>query len=197
MMKQIKRTGLMIFLLTAVFLLVIGTVQAQTIDTGSISGAVYKDVNGDGSCINTGVEGEEPVEGITIEFVSSDEAIVVTLTTADNGTYGLAGAGESYWRVSAKPDAAKYIVTSENPLYAPVYPADGLVQTGYNFCVSDGVISSTNNGTGGSTNAIIILPESGAAAENTTNNSVVWLTAVFGLAFIGVGVMLEIRRRAA
>jgi hypothetical protein len=188
MKNQIKRAGLMALLVSGMLLLVIGTVQAQTSDTGYITGAVYKDVNGDGLCIDTGVEGEEPVEGVTIEFVSSDEATVVTLTTADNGTYGLADAGESYWRVSAKPDAAKYVVTSENPLYAPVYPENGLVQTGINFCVSDGTTSA-------GTNAVIILPESGAAAADS--NVVLWVTAVFGLALIGAGVVLEIKRRTA
>ena len=183
MMKQKTRTGLAILLLSALFLLAVSTVQAQSDARGSISGAVYKDVNGDGRCIDTGVTGEDPVEGVTIEFVSSDEATVVTLTTADNGTYGLAAAGQSYWRVTAKPDAAKYVVTSENPLYAPVLPESGLVQTGYNFCVSEG------------TNAVIILPESGAAATN--NSLFVWITAVFGLALVGVGIVLEIKRRTA
>lgn len=183
MMKQKTRTGLAIILLSALFLLAVSTVQAQTDDRGSISGAVYKDINGDGRCIDTGVAGEDPVEGVTIEFVSSDEATVVTLTTADNGTYGLAAAGQSYWRVTAKPDATKYVVTSENPLYAPVYPENGLVQTGYNFCVSEG------------TNAVIILPESGAAA--TGHNLFVWVTAVFGLALVGVGIVLEVKRRTA
>ena len=70
---------------------------------------------------------------------------------------GLAAAGQSYWRVTAKPDATKYVVTSQNPLYAPVYPENGLAQTGYNFCVSQG------------TNAVIILPESGAAASSMTS----------------------------
>lgn len=182
-MKQKTRTGLAIILLSALFLLAVSTVQAQTDDRGSISGAVYKDINGDGRCIDTGVAGEDPVEGVTIEFVSSDEATVVTLTTADNGTYGLAAAGQSYWRVTAKPDATKYVVTSENPLYAPVYPENGLVQTGYNFCVSEG------------TNAVIILPASGAAA--TGNSLFVWVTAVFGLALVGVGIVLEVKRRTA
>lgn len=177
-MNQTKRTGLMVLLVSAILLLVVGTVQAQ--DSGSISGAVYLDVNGDGRCINTGVTGEVPVEGVTIEFTSSDEATVVTLTTASNGTYGLAAAGQSYWRVTAKPDASKYVVTSENPLYAPVLPETGLVQTDFNFCVSQG------------TNAVIILPESGAAASNT---GFVWVTAVFGLALIGVGIVLEVKRR--
>lgn len=188
-MKQMKRTGLSILLLSAILLLVVGTVQAQQGeqgDTGYITGAVYRDVNGDGVCVDTGVEGEDPIEGVTIEFVSSDEATVVTLTTADNGTYGLADAGESYWRVTAKPDATKYFVTSENPLYAPVFPDEGLVQTGYNFCVSDGTYGG---------NAVIILPESGAAAT-TNNNIIVWVTAVFGLGLIGTGIVLELKRHS-
>ncbi|MCB8941430.1 MAG: hypothetical protein H6655_23700 [Ardenticatenaceae bacterium] len=184
-MKQKTRTGLAILLISAIFLLVVGSVQAQTDERGSISGAVYKDVNGDGRCIDTGVTGEVPVQGVTIEFVSSDEATVVTLTTADNGTYGLAAAGQSYWRVTAKPDSSKYLVTSENPLYAPVYPENGLVQAGYNFCVSEG------------SNAVIILPESGAAAKATSGSWIVLATAVFGLALIGTGIGLEWKRRTA
>lgn len=184
-MKQKTRTSLTVLLLSAIFLLLVGTVQAQSDERGSISGAVYKDVNGDGVCIDTGVAGEVPVEGVTIEFVSSDEATVVTLTTAENGTYGLAAAGQSYWRVTAKPDATKYVVTSENPRYAPVLPDAGLVQTGVNFCVSEG------------TNAVIILPESGAAATATGGNLFIWITAVFGLALIGTGIVLEWKRRAA
>lgn len=196
-MKQIKRTGLSMLLLSAILLLlVVGTAQAQQGeqgDTGYITGAVYRDVNGDGVCVDTGVEGEGPIEGVTIEFVSSDEATVVTLTTADNGTYGLADAGESYWRVTAKPDATKYFVTSENPLFAPVFPDQGLVQTGYNFCVSDGTYIAP-----GGTNAVIILPilpESGAAATSN-NNVIVWVTAVLGLGLIGTGIVLEVKRRA-
>lgn len=191
-MKQKRGFGFLLSAVILVMLLFTAVAQAQDSDTGYITGAVYRDVNADGLCIDTGVEGEDPVEGIPIEFVSSDEATVVTLTTADNGTYGLADAGESYWRVSAKPDAAKYTVTSENPLFAPVFPADGLVQTGYNFCVSDGAFVPGN----GNTNAVIILPESGAAATGNSN-IVVWIAAVFGLALIAVGAALEIKRRIA
>ncbi len=191
-MKQMKRTGLSMLLLSAILLLLVGTVQAQQGeqgDTGYITGAVYRDVNSDGVCVDTGVEGEDPIKGVTIEFVSSDEATVVTLTTADNGTYGLADAGESYWRVTAKPDATKYFVTSKNPLYAPVFPDNGMVQTGYNFCVSDGTYIGSNN-------AVIILPESGAAAT-PNNNMIVWVTAVFGLGLIGTGIFLEVKRRVS
>ncbi len=182
-MNQTKRIGLMILFVSAILLLAVGAVQAQESDTGYITGAVNLDVNGDGLCFDSGVEGETGVEGVTIEFVSSDEATVVTLTTAADGTYGLAAAGESYWRVTAKPDAAKYFVTSENPRYAPVFPDTGLVQTGNNFCISQGI------------NAVIILPESGAAAAGS--NGLVGVTAVFGLALIGVGLVLETKRRTA
>jgi hypothetical protein len=86
---------------------------------GSVRGFVYLDVNGDGRCVNTGLAGEEAVAGIPVEFVSSDEKHVITNNSAVNGAYELAGAGLSYWRVTAKPDSA-WVVTSENPLYAPV-----------------------------------------------------------------------------
>ncbi len=86
--------------LVAIFtLLLFGavSVQAQDDDYRTIRGGVYEDVNGDGRCVNTGVEGEGPVAGIDILFVSSDRETTVTLYTGDNGTYGLAGAGESIW----------------------------------------------------------------------------------------------------
>ena len=122
-MKQKRRFGLLLSAVILVMLLFTAVAQAQDSDTGYITGAVYRDVNADGLCIDTGVEGEDPVEGIPIEFVSSDEATVVTLTTADNGTYGLADAGESYWRVSAKPDAAKYTVHLGKSAICPRIPS--------------------------------------------------------------------------
>lgn len=156
-------------------------------ERGSIRGAVYHDVNGDGVCVGTGVAGEDPVPGIDIEFVSSDEATVITLYTGDDGTYGLVAAGQSIWRVSAKPDPTKWFVTSENPLYVPVLPEDGLVQTGVNFCISQGAFI------GGPGNAVIILPESGAAATGAPG----WLAAagLTGLALVFAGALLEGRRR--
>lgn len=183
--------------LVAIFtLLLFGaiSVQAQDDDYRTIRGGVYEDVNGDGRCVNTGVEGEGPVAGIDILFVSSDRETTVTLYTGDNGTYGLAGAGESIWEVSARPDAAKWIVTSENPLYVPVVP-ETPIQTDVNFCVSKLGVA----GAGGA-NAVIILPallpESGAAANNNNLQTIVLLTAVSGLILFAVGAGFEMRRRA-
>ncbi|MCP4357679.1 MAG: hypothetical protein GY796_06650 [Chloroflexi bacterium] len=182
-MKHLKKMSLFLVL----FLLLFGVIaaQAQTDKSGTIRGGVYQDVNGDGQCVNTGIAGENPVPGVTIQFVSSDKATVVTLTTGDNGTYGLAAAGQSIWEVTAQPDAAKWVVTSENPRFAYVLPETGLEQTGFDFCVSQGA------------NAVIVLPQSGAAATNSNSNDHIFVVAaaVFGLALVGLGVSLEWQRR--
>jgi hypothetical protein len=181
-MKQWKRKSLMMVILVATLLLAM-TVQAQDADEpGTIRGGVYRDVNGDGRCVDTGTAGETPVPGVEIVFVSSDRATVVTLTTGEDGTYGLAAAGQSVWEVTARPDPSQWIVTSQNPLYVPVLPEPGLVQTNVNFCVGQG------------TNAVIVLPQAGGAA----NYGQVWLlvTAVFGLVLLGAGTAVEWRRRS-
>ncbi len=180
-MKNWKRTSLIIISLFALLFITAAAYAQQ--DRGSIRGAVYQDVNGDGRCVETGIAGEVPVEGITIEFVSSDGETVQTLQSGSNGTYGLVAVGQSYWEVTAKPDPTKWIVTSTNPLFAPVFPENGLVQTGYNFCVAKGA------------NAIIILPESGAPAAQQTGSLLLVATAVFGIFLFTMGAGLELARR--
>ncbi|MCP5098347.1 MAG: hypothetical protein GY943_22590, partial [Chloroflexi bacterium] len=93
---------------------------SQSEPRGGIFGAVYVDVNGDGICVDSGVEGEVPVEGITVQFTSSNATTTLSLQTGANGTYGLVAAGESFWEVLVIPEADMHI-TSENPQYVPVY----------------------------------------------------------------------------
>ena len=157
------------------------SVQADEVGQplGDIHGMVYEDVTGNGRCIDTGVAGEGPVEGIDIDFISSDRQTVITVYSGEGGIFGLFGAGHSYWEVRARP-GPEWIVTSENPRYAPIYP-DSLTQTGVNFCVRK------------ASAAPIILPVSGQANSG-------WLTAVIaliGLGFIGTGVVLHSRRQQA
>lgn len=137
---------------------------------GSIQGMVYEDVTGNGRCINTGVEGEGPIAGIPIEFVSSDEQTIITLTSGSDGSFGLAAAGASYWQVSARP-GADWVVTSEQTLSAPI-SAESLSVTGVNFCVQQ------------ASAARVVLPASGAQQVLAWG----WL-ALIGLLFIGLGVM--------
>lgn len=172
-------------------------------ERGSMQGHVYVDVNGDGVCINSGVEGERAIEGVPVEFVSSDEQTVITVTSGDDGGFGLFAAGQSNWRVSAKPETG-LVVTSANPLYVPVYP-ESLGHTGVNFCVAqgtaaNGIIVLADGQTivvGDSIAAAgtIILPEAGAPAQPNYLGLAVWATAVLGIVLFGFGVYLEYGRR--
>lgn len=188
-MKIWKSKRLMVVVTVVCLLLTAVSVQAQD-SRGSIRGGVYKDVNGDGRCVNTGVADEVGVPNVEIVFTSSDKATVVTLTTGSDGTYGLVAAGQSIWEVTARPDATKWVVTSKNPLFVPVLPDPGLVQTDINFCVSQGTNGVITQGTNA---VIVILPQSGAAATNW--QLWVMVTAVAGIILFGTGSLLEIRRR--
>ena len=153
---------------------------------GSVRGFVYTDVNGDGRCVNTGVAGEEPIKGIPVEFVSSDEKYVITHTSGENGSYELAGAGQSNWRVTAKPDA-EWVVTSENPQYGLV-SADNLVADGMDFCVAKGgtavypMVALETVTVAGE----YFLPDSGAAT--TTPTTTLW-PLLIGLGLIALGLV--------
>ena len=147
---------------------------------GTIQGRVYQDTNGDGRCVNTGIPGEEPIEGIDVEFVSSDEETVIVNYTGPEGIYGLVAAGQSYWAVTVKP-GSEWIVTSEPTLYAPIYP-DSLTQTDINFC-----LQKTAN-----SQARIILPDSGAP---NTANTALFIVALLGMLLVLAGVGLRWRER--
>lgn len=171
MRKMMQVTLLLAFLLLAA----VGVVQAQDDDEdrrGTIQGLVYEDVNGDGRCVDTGVAGEEPVEGIDIEFVSSDEQTVITLYSGPDGIYGLYAAGHSYWAVTVKP-SAEWVVTSERTIYVPI-DNDNLVATGVNFCVQRGILAQ------------VVLPASGAAARSQG----LTLSALLGVGLVLVGLAL-------
>ncbi len=146
---------------------------------GSIQGAVYKDVNGDGQCVGTGVAGEDPIAGVDVEFVSDDKQTVLTLYTGDDGRYGLAAAGFSYWAVTVKP-SADWVVTSEATLNALV-SADHRAATDINFCLQ------------GAKTAPVLLPASGGQHPAHLLN---WLLVV-GLMLVAAGVIMIRRQRTA
>lgn len=177
-----KKVSFVLLLVAVVLSLTMGTVLAQTTTgerKGTIQGLVYEDVDGDGKCVNTGVEGENPVEGVDIEFVSSDEQTVFTLYSGPDGIYGAFAMGFSYWKLTAKP-SSDWVVTSENPVYIPIFE-DSLVATGVNFCVQKA----------GARGAAVVLPQSGGAYQG-------WWTAVIAFAaltLIGTGAALEVKRR--
>lgn len=174
-----KRTFLITVILVFAFALVVSTVvaQSQTKTTGAIQGVIYEDVNRDGVCVNTGVAGEGPVADVNVEFVSSDEQTVLTMYSSPDGAFGLFAAGFSYWRLTAHP-GSDWVVTSENPIYAPIDSGNPAI-TGLYFCVQK---SST---------AAVVLPKSGDPVSSG------WLAgaAVTGLAMFLSGMGLTLRRR--
>lgn len=184
-MKKYWTIGLALLALLALF---VGAVNAQ--ENGSIRGAVYQDVNGDGQCVNTGVPGEVPVKDVNLEFANTGGDWKVNLYTGENGTYGLVAAQFGYWRVTAQPNS-DWFVTSQNPVIVAI-DTDKPVALNVNFCVTQGVVYPIFP-----IFPVIppaVLPESGAAA----GESGAWGTAVFALAgvgFITIGAGLEWQRR--
>ena len=163
---------------------------------GTIQGHVYKDVNGDGVCVNSGVEGEVPVAGVSVQFTSSDEATIINVTSGEDGGFGLFAAGQSNWRVTVRPESG-WGATSENPLYVPVYP-ESLGHTGVDFCIAEG--AGVGNGVivlndGQIADGTILLPEAGADTSEVAITNIyvltVWISALLGLLLFVAGIALH------
>lgn len=171
-------------------------------ERGSIRGAVFQDVDGDGRCGVAANEG--PIAGVSVLFVSSDGATQISNYSDEQGFFGLYAAGHSYWAVSPQP-GAEWVVTSVSPLYVPVYP-ETLNHDGVNFCL---FYAGSGNGRivlpGGNNSmivvgslpadAVVLLPEAGAAADGGKQMVWVGLTAVTGIFFILGGIWVEQRRK--
>lgn len=195
-MKKIITINVALVLL---LVMVVGAVSAYDDEHGTIRGAIYQDVNGDGHCVNTGVAGEEPLAGITLEFVSSDGQHIVHLYTGENGTYGLANAGLSNWKVTAQPNS-EWVVTSTNPQYALI-DSNNQEALDVNFCVAKvgywyGPVQPVQPiYPGGQVPPSVVLPESGASAVNHNIGLLTAVAALGGSIFIMLGLGLEVKRR--
>lgn len=174
MKKSVPISLLLVFLLT----LSVGILQAQE-EHGFIQGRVYKDVNGDGKCVGTGIAGEVPIPNVNVQFTNSDGEVVITHYSGPEGIFGLVRAGFSWWEVKVLPPTG-WFVTSQPTVFVPVFE-DSLSHDNVNFCLSEGAPARV----------VALLPQSGVAANNTA----LTLTAVFGLILVLTGAALEIRRR--
>lgn len=185
-MTKTIHISLLVALLLSITVGVIGA-QEQGEPRGFLEGRIYKDVNGDGKCVDTGVEGEVPIPNINVEFVSSDEQTVITHYSGPEGIFGLVAAGYSWWRVTVMPGPG-WIVTSEPVLHIPVF-ADSPAHTDVNFCLSQG---TTVTGTVGQARVVALLPQSGESASSGLT-----IVAALGVVLLVLGAGLEIRRRSA
>lgn len=147
---------------------------------GSIRGTVYLDTNGNGICPDQG----EPIHvGVPIEFISDDGKWSTFLQTGDDGTYGLVAAGYGTWKVSARPNANDFVVTSKPTLNVFLSSEEPLALN-INFCIRK---------TSGAKTAAVgptVLPAAGAAADNLPFA----MAAFSGLALLGLGLGLARRK---
>ena len=184
-MTKAVHISLLVALLLSITVGVIGA-QEEGEPRGFLEGRIYKDVNGDGKCVNTGVEGEVPIPNINVEFVSSDEKTVITHYSGPEGIFGLVAAGYSWWRVTVMPGPG-WIVTSDPVLHVPVY-ADSPAHTDVNFCLSQGTVTAAV----GQARVVALLPQSGDSASSGLT-----IAAALGVTLLVAGLGLEIRRRLA
>jgi hypothetical protein len=187
-MTKAIRISVLVAMLLSITVGVIGA-QEEGERRGFLEGRVYKDVNGDGKCVNTGVAGEDPIPNINVQFVSSDEKTVITHYSGPEGIFGLVSAGYSWWRVTVMPGPG-WTVTSDSVLYVPVF-AESPAHTDINFCLSQGSVTGVA-GVVGQGRVVALLPQSGGSA-----NTGLTIVGVLGFVLLMTGLGLEIRRRSA
>lgn len=116
-----------LFISIGLLTVVSGSRTTYASQSGTIRGTVFLDQNGDGTCSS------RPVYGINVRFELEDYREI--LFSGADGTFGMPAATQGKWRITAIPDQSKWRVTSANPRAVTVSFANGLVQTGVDFCV--------------------------------------------------------------
>lgn len=162
--------------LVMVLLLVVGVTVVQAQTNGSIRGTIYNDANADGAC----GEGDSTIAGVPIDFTHSG-GYVVTLTSGNDGTYGLAGVSLGTWSVAVKP-LEGWRATSQSPIEVTLTAGVNSVG-GVNFCLAQGTTTTPPPTT---------LPESGAVMPPA-----LLIAAVAGVLLLVAGMALLIRERRA
>ena len=95
-----KKMGLLAVIFFVISLVTFSNPTLAQDETGSIQGAVYRDVNLNGLCSN---EGEARVGNIPIEIINDDTEEFVRIVTAPDGTYVYNNVELGLWRVTVVP----------------------------------------------------------------------------------------------
>jgi hypothetical protein len=185
--------------ISLVILLVLGSAAAAAAqdEIGSISGAVFRDVNNNGSCTE---EDEPGVTGIQLQLVNRDDNTIINLTSGAEGFYELVSATEGTWQVTVNPGSA-WRVTSQQTRQVLVTEDEPDVEE-VDFCI----IESTQ--TGGTTATATPVPTQAAVPAPTVTPSpvlpqsggplspAILLTAALGLLLLlsGAGLFIFARR---
>jgi hypothetical protein len=125
------RKRMWIAILLVVLLLAVGVTIAQAQATnGAIRGTLYNDTNADGVC---GAEGDPTVSGVPIEFTHSG-GHTITLTSGNDGSYGLASVSLGTWSVAVKP-LDGWTTTSLSPIVVTLTETNNTASN-INFCLA-------------------------------------------------------------
>lgn len=171
-----------ITLLVVVLLLVTGVtvVQAQQ-QNGSIRGTIYNDTNADGVCGAAGTT-DATISGVPIQFTHQN-GHTVTLTSGNDGTYGLAGVSVGTWSVEVQP-LQGWRTTSLSPIVVTLTAENNSVGN-VNFCLAQTTATATPV-------PPTTLPESGATAP-----PILLIAAGLGALLLIAGMALIINDRRA
>ena len=179
------RKRIWLTILLVVLLLAVGVTAAQAqASNGAIRGTLYNDTNADGVC----GEGDPTVSGVPIEFTHSG-GHTITLTSGNDGTYGLAGVSIGTWSVAAQP-LQGWTTTSASPIVVTL-TAEVNTASNENFCLAQVTVTQPIAPTPTPVPPTT-LPESGAESPPT-----IWVASIAGAALQFVGMALIIRERRA
>jgi len=124
-------------ILVVVLLLAIGVTAAQAQESnGAIRGTLFNDTNADGVC---GV-GDPTISGVPVSFTHSG-GHTITLTSGNDGTYGLAGVSLGTWSVAAQP-LSGWRTTSLSPIVVTLTTSNSAA-AGVNFCLAQTTTTTT------------------------------------------------------
>ena len=176
-----KRVWFTILLVVLVLAVGVTAVQAQA-SNGAIRGTLYNDTNADGVC----GEGDPTVSGVPINFTHSG-GHTITLTSGNDGTYGLASVSLGTWSVAVQP-LEGWTTTSLTPIVVTLTETNNTAGN-INFCLAQVTatqpIAPTPTPVPPAT-----LPESGA----TTGPSIL-IAAAVGAVLLFAGLALIVRDR--
>ncbi len=105
-----KQKSLFISLTALFFFALFGWRAVSAQETGSLSGGVYNDLDGDGICFEEDDPGEA---GITLELIDPEDGEAIRLTTDSEGLFTQADAAQGDWEVTVVPGTGWRITSQQ------------------------------------------------------------------------------------
>jgi hypothetical protein len=122
---------LIVILLVAAMVLPVAAIASAQNETGSISGRVVNDLNGDGNCATTGEAG---AASIPVQLVNLTQNSTANVTSGNDGAFRLSPANAGNWQITVNPGQG-WRVTSQQTVQVVVDDDEPDV-TNVVFCIT-------------------------------------------------------------